>query len=280
MDRLAWISDPHLNFVERGSKAWRELVRAARAAGAVLLGGDISEAHTLERDLRALQQDLHLPVYFVLGNHDFYGGGVDQVRQRARALSQEQPQLCWLPAVPGGHVPLGADVALLGVDGWGDARLGNAESSPVALNDFLLIEDHRNALVRERLVAHLRELGDRDAEELRENLQRAATHHRLVVLTHVPPFREACWHAGSLSSDDWLPYFACDAVGRVLAEFAGQHPGHELLVLCGHTHGGGRAQIQDNLLVVTGPADYGSPTVQGIVDPGAPTLREAIAAAF
>jgi len=33
-------------------------------------------------------------------------------------------------------------------------------------------------------------------------------------------------------------------------------------VLCGHTHGGARALVQDNIEVITGEAVYGRPNVQ------------------
>ena len=42
----------------------------------------------------------------------------------------------------------------------------------------------------------------------------------VLVLTHVPPFREACWHEGRISGDDYLPYFACKATGDVLLDEA------------------------------------------------------------
>ncbi len=40
----------------------------------------------------------------------------------------------------------------------------------------------------------------------------------VVVLTHVPPFADAALHAGEQSGPHGLPFFACRAVGDVLAE--------------------------------------------------------------
>ena len=79
------------------------------------------------------------------------------------------------------------------------------------------------------------------------------------MLTHVPPFREACWHRGQISDDDWLPHFACRAVGEVLVEAMAAHPECEMTVLCGHTHSPGEAQVLPNLRVLTGGAEYGRP---------------------
>ena len=58
---------------------------------------------------------------------------------------------------------------------------------------------------------------------------------------HVPPFREACWHQGRISDDLWRPPFSCKAVGEALVEAMEAHPGREMTVLCGHTHGAGEA---------------------------------------
>jgi len=52
----------------------------------------------------------------------------------------------------------------------------------------------------------------------------------------------------------------------VLLETAGAYPQCDLLVLCGHTHGGGEVQVLENLRVVTGPEEYGKPEIQRIID--------------
>jgi predicted MPP superfamily phosphohydrolase len=65
-----------------------------------------------------------------------------------------------------------------------------------------------------------------------------------------------------------LPFFVCKAVGDVLLEAARSHPGYQILVLCGHTHGGGEVQLLENLRVVTGPAEYGKPKIQPVLQVG------------
>lgn len=89
---------------------------------------------------------------------------------------------------------------------------------------------------------------------------------KVIVLTHVPPFREATWHEGHVSNDDWLPYFSCKAVGDVLVKVMESRPDCHLTVLCGHTHGGGVATILPNLQVITGAAVYGHPKIQQMIE--------------
>ncbi len=52
----------------------------------------------------------------------------------------------------------------------------------------------------------------------------------------------------------------------MLLEAAQAHPGCQFLVLCGHTHGGGEVKVLENMRVRTGPAEYGNPEIQRIID--------------
>jgi 3',5'-cyclic AMP phosphodiesterase CpdA len=261
--RLPWLTDLHLNFVTTHHvDALCRAVRDAKA-DAVLLGGDIGEAPDLVEQLAGLDDRLGLPLYFVLGNHDYYRGSIAAVRAAVAALGERLPRLCWLPRA--GVVALTAETGLVGHDGWADGRLGDYARSKILLNDYLLIEELSGLAKGDRL-ERLHALGDEAAAHFRGLLPEALERfRRMIVLTHVPPFREACWHQGRISDEDWLPHFACKAVGEVLAAAMASHPDCEMTVLCGHTHSPGEAQILGNLRVLTGGAEYGRPVVQRIV---------------
>jgi hypothetical protein len=89
--------------------------------------------------------------------------------------------------------------------------------------------------------------------------------NNILLLVHVPPFKESCWHEGRISDDHWLPHFTCKAVGDVLTEIMAEHPDKQMTVLCGHTHGAGETDILPNLHVKTGGAVYGCPQIQEII---------------
>ncbi len=256
--RLAWATDIHLNFLDEARlSAFAAEVRAQGADGFVVTG-DIAEAPSLVPLLASLAKGAG-PCWFVLGNHDYYRSSVDEVREAMRAL---HPDIgVWLPG--SGVVPLSSRTALIGVDGWGDARLGNAASSPLILTDFILIRDclAADGASRNR---KLRELGDAEGRAARALLAEALAgpHEQIVFATHVPPFRDACWHEGRVSNDDWLPFFTCAAVGVALREAAAAHPDRRFTVLCGHTHGEGICHPAPNLTVLTGAAEYGKPVLQ------------------
>src|SRR5689334_17025990 len=137
--RLAWATDVHLNFLSaKGMDAFcGALLR--EEPDAVLITGDIAEAPSVEPLLSVVAAELGVPIYFVLGNHDYYRGSIPRVRAAVTELGKRSPRLSWLPAA--GVVPLDREVALVGVDGWADGRIGDYARSPVVLNDYLLIAE-------------------------------------------------------------------------------------------------------------------------------------------
>ena len=272
--RLAWLSDLHLEFVE--TQQVESLCRAIRAArpSHVLVGGDTGQARSVAAYLRTLAREVACPVFFVLGNHDFYGSGIATLEATLPQQIENETALRWL-GNPDDEtvVPLSPEVGLVGRGAWGDARVGAYDTTGVLLNDFVYIEEQAG-LSRPALIECLRALGDRAAAHLMPRLEAALRRFpRVVVLTHVPPFVEACWHEGRISDADWLPFFVCHAVGEVLLSAAQARPDREILVLCGHTHGGGTARLAPNLEVCTAPAEYGAPGIARIIT--LPAARDA-----
>ena len=140
----------------------------------------------------------------------------------------------------------------------------------MVLNDVVLIGDLRDAAPgndplaivdsKPELRAVLNRLGDDAASAITPLLATAAAEStRVIFLTHVPPFQAACWHQGQVSGDEWLPWFACDAVGRAVSKIAAANPRCAITVLCGHTHGSGWAQISPNVTAFTMGSSYGTP---------------------
>jgi 3',5'-cyclic AMP phosphodiesterase CpdA len=262
--RVAWLTDIHLDFVDESAvdRLGRGVARGR--PDVCVISGDISIAHRLEQDLMRLQRACHIPIYFVLGNHDFYFGSIAAIRRRMTELFGHPGVVHWLPAI--GVVPLSETTALVGHDGWADGRFGDFARSPVRLSDHVFIEELAGLEPDERL-ARLNSLGDESAQWFASVLDAALDSFRhLLVLTHVPPFAEACWHQGEIADDDHLPHFACRAVGEVLRAAMSCRTDRTMTVLCGHTHSSGEARILPNLDVITGAAEYGAPRVQRFLE--------------
>jgi Icc-related predicted phosphoesterase len=264
MKRVAWLTDIHLNFLRpEETRAFLDKVASAEP-DAALIGGDIAEAPELARQLETIAATLICPVYFVLGNHDFYFGSIRQVREDVTRICRRAKHLTWLTAA--GIVELTPTVALCGHDGWADARLGDYERSLVMMNDYRLIEELAGVGKAERWPL-LKALGDAAADHARRVLPEALDRYpQAVFLTHVPPLREACWYQGQISNDEWLPHFTCLALGQALVEIMRERPDRKLTVLCGHTHSPGETWPLANLRILTGAAEYGRPEIQQVFE--------------
>jgi predicted MPP superfamily phosphohydrolase len=264
MKRVVWLSDIHLNFLlAEPARAFLAEVAAARP-DAVLISGDIGEAHNVCDYLALIAESIGAPVYFVLGNHDFYFGSIRETRGQVAALCASHPQLHYLTVED--LAELTPRVALVGHDGWADGRLGNYVRSLVMMHDYKLIGELAGLNKLDRWEV-LKSLADEAAAHLRSVLPPALARYRdVVLLTHVPPLREACWHEGRLSDDDWAPHFTCQATGRAILDIMREHPHNQLTVLCGHTHGAGETHPLPNLHVLTAGAEYGAPTITRVFE--------------
>jgi 3',5'-cyclic AMP phosphodiesterase CpdA len=263
--RLAWLTDIHLNFLLQMKAV--DFLREVRAIepDAVMIGGDIGEAQSIEHYLELLDDVLQLPIYFVLGNHDFYHGSIAGVRAAVESVCQARPRLRYLSSLP--HpIELTPKVGLVGHDGWADGRLGDYERSVVQMCDWGLIDEFLGKNKQQRWGV-VQSLGDEAAAHLRRTLQMTLDQYETaVVLTHIPPVHEACWHEGRLSDDHWAPHFTCKAVGDVLLDLAKMHPHRQIEVYCGHTHGHGKCRPLRNLRIYTGGAEYGQPHLQQLLE--------------
>lgn len=282
MVTLAWATDLHFDAADEGAiETFCDALNDAHP-NAVLLGGDYTMFDDLEETLRCIGSRVSADVYFVLGNHDYYGGCVEEVRQCASDLRSEDVH--WLPAAR--CVELSPKIGLVGHGGWGDGRLGNLANSPVILTDYLAISDLADVIDRDDLLSGFRkkealarklaELGDDAADSLCPHLQEAMEQYpQVIVLTHVPPFREACWYADGISNDDYLPGFTCASMGQVILDCAQVHSECDITVLCGHTHGSGFVRLLPNLCAYTSQARYGQPKFRLVqVDNGELTVTK------
>ena len=262
--RLCWSTDIHLNFATLASQErWKEEVASGKPEY-LLLTGDISESTDLLFQLDRISLELQIPIFFVLGNHDFYHSSIGNLRSRVRVHCQSRDRLRYLSGAS--PFDLSDRWSVVGHDGWGDGLLGDYEHSGVRLNDFQVIRDLHGLTPAVRY-ERMRELGRDAAETMRSSLQSALKEGKhVIVLTHVPPFAESCWYEGEHSDPNWLPFFACGAVGEMLIELADRFREQKILVLCGHTHHAGQFAPRSNLRVWTGAAEYGSPQVTDWID--------------
>lgn len=287
---MIWLSDIHLNFLTE-----KEIIKFLESikntpSDSIWISGDIAQADTLIKYLSIIESEIEQSIYFVLGNHDYYLGSFNEVRSKILKLCNASERICWLS--DSGVVGMAPETGLIGHDSWADGRLGNYESSDLLLNDYILIKDF-NPLIKEAKsdmqnlpggidhiqllftsieakqsrLTRMQALAEEAVLHLERHLPRALKKYKQVYfLTHVPPFREACWHRGKISDDNGLPHFSTKIVGDTLVRLMKKHPERHLTVLCGHTHSKAEVRVLDNLTVLAAEAEYGKPKIQKILN--------------
>ena len=193
--KLAWLTDIHLNFLDFDGRDEFYTTVVETRCDAVLITGDISDGRSISSQLKEMSDKINLPIYFVLGNHDYYHAEVSEIKSQITALTASENLLGWLPAV--GPTVLKEGIVLLGQDGWADGRYGDYANSRVVLNDSRFIADlfQKRIIGKHHLLEKMQSLADQDALQLKSVLTQAIKKHsprQVIVLTHVPPFKEAC----------------------------------------------------------------------------------------
>lgn len=266
--KIVWVTDIHLNFIDIKEREdfYQSIIKTN--LDALLISGDIAEAPSVTGLLKEMATFIQQPIYFILGNHDYYHSSVKLVKKKMISLSKTEVLLNWLP-ITGPHI-LNSETILVGQDGWADGRLGDYQNSPVSLVDSRLIIDlfHRKIEGKHKLLEKMQELADTDAHNLYNNLKQAIEYNpkKIIILTHVPPFKETSLYEGKISDDNFQPYFTSKATGDVLIKIANNYPSIEFLVLCGHTHHECFYQASNNLTIKVGVAEYGHPIVQEVIE--------------
>src|SRR5574343_205138 len=122
LPKIAWASDIHLNRMhENAPRVFGESIRKETGVNKLIISGDISTSHYLIRTLKELRDGFGGKIYFVLGNHDYWGSKIDYVRDDVRRLSKKTKRLVWLDEIDSVNLN---GIALLGSGGIYDIRLG------------------------------------------------------------------------------------------------------------------------------------------------------------
>lgn len=258
--RLAWATDTHFDFV--ADDVVESFAKELAQYDGCVITGDVSNFPNVERHLKILRS-AGVPVWFVHGNHDAYGGSVAGLRS---TLSREfsSGSVRWLGS--SGPVMLTPGTALVGDDGWYDGRNGSFFRSTCELWDFHEIDELRVFNRQERL-SRIKALADASADRVEALIAQAAAVagvDHIVVATHVPPWEGAAWHLGKLSDRYYQPFFSSRSMGLAIEKAAGLTD-KRFTVLCGHSHSEGVHRPSQQITCETGAAEYRRPSVHKVL---------------
>lgn len=233
--KFTWVSDPHLNHMAHTLSAIDYIVENTNET--LLVGGDMYSAVNLLGVFTTLLDELKAKkkqAYAVLGNHDFYGGSIQEVRNNLKGFKNSifEPSLRRTPVFLG-------DLAIVGTGGVGDATRGCQDPSKLRLNDEVYIKELTIAEENGQLKSELLRLSNEHALYLTSLLNQTSSQSKIIILTHVAPWPEASWHEGKIGDAAGLARFCWGLGGEVIDSYSTAYPEKEIVVLCGHGHSAG-----------------------------------------
>lgn len=284
---IVHISDIHLNFCDANKigenistayKARQKLLKSindniSKGGEIILLTGDISESPTLTSEVFWLSENLKRPLYYVLGNHDFYHSDFrtgEIFANCANKFIKLDQQIIYLPARD--FVKLNADTILLGFNGLYDCRnfkrneLEDFIDGIQIQNDFQynknlkeiydLCESYENKL---KLVQYY---ADNEVNIFEQKLLKLiktnefSNINKIIIATHVPPIY---YKNPNVKYEYDLPGFDSNKKFlELLCKYSEEYKSIQFTVFCGHNHYGGYSKL-DNLEIFCKKSQYGYP---------------------
>ncbi|WP_165475086.1 metallophosphoesterase family protein [Legionella yabuuchiae] len=240
--RTLWLTDLHVNRLDK--EQYIHLLERIQAseAEAVWITGDIGDPPLNWRFLEDLFCKFTKPVYFVLGNHDYYHLQVDEARQKARNLSHAYPNAYYLTYESGFTLK---DNFIVGIGCW-----SNTGSIPLRENTW--DSDSIKDLMRlnlDDLNSKLNQLAEQDAAFL---LQKCAAGIKksiktIIIFTHIPPMEAMHGHYPVRTLEENRTIYYSFALSDALKQLLDTYPEINLRVYSGHLHQVQEYQITDRL---------------------------------
>jgi predicted MPP superfamily phosphohydrolase len=261
---MHWLSDLHLDRLEEPQINHLLKQIADSRMECIAISGDISHAQGLTAHLHAIASACYpRPVFFVCGNHDYYGGSVASVDADIRAICAKTENLHLLDGQE--IIPLNRHTCLIGDGGWPDVRAGYGMDTCVRSPDHRAIRDF-HGMNRQQFMLRMQEMGKCSAAKIRNILPLALTRYpRVILLTHVPPFPRAVRYNDGPCGPRHLPYYANLSAGLAIQGIAGAFPHRRITILAGHAHSACVTHIGTTICVRVAHARAGSPATHQVL---------------
>jgi len=258
------MTDLHLD--QADSRATKKLLHQLESTEyeIALITGDIASARHLPDCLEMVAGACGgRPLYVVLGNHDYYGSCISATTDMMRRISSNIPNLHHLSSL--GPVDLGDHGILVGCDGWADGQWRGKKSENIHSPDHYSLSDFKNMSYWGR-IRMMRSLGQEAATSLSKRLRPSLRRHRkIIIASHVPPFRTAALFNGKPCDANHQPHFVHSKLGAMLIKIAGHCPSKEFTILGGHTHSECTDLVLPNIRCSIGGHQKNHPRIQQVI---------------
>lgn len=264
-----WITDAHLDHAKpEVVEAFYQSIRDA-APTHIFITGDTGTSYNIRKYLKELSGLVPTAKTFgILGNHCVWGSSIEKVQKIVHGLQKTVPNFTYLST--SGPILLDDTTAIVGHDGWYDARHGDPQPRRFLMHDWKAIKeyDSKTSFYYPTFEQDVIRISQGLATEAVLHVQKqvdlalAAKVNHVIVLTHIPPWTQVAHHRGRPNDDITAPWYTSKVMGAYLEFVATQNPYIEFRVLCGHTHGQADYSPLPNLRAHAGGSEYGQPSIQ------------------
>lgn len=252
-----WATDLHLNyFDDKYITNFGKFLSSKYQAKGFIISGDISLGNKLERNLKTLSNAIQMPIYYVLGNHDYWYSSFNEIDKLTKSLNDNS-----LINLNLSHLQINSKTILIGFDGWYDCSFGEIDTK-IQMTDWVRIKEFQNQdpikISKKRSASYLSFL-DRALSFKNQGITNQ------IVVTHIPPFEQLIKNKKTAK-----PFYGSSISGQILSKLSNDFD--KIICLSGHTHNKASYQ-QDNLLCYVGEACRGKPSLAGLLDEKEFTLK-------
>lgn len=282
--KAVWISDVHLDHCsEAVIEAFYQTIRDA-APTHIFITGDTGTSYNIRKYLKELAELVPgAKTFGVLGNHCVWGSSIEKVQKIVHGLQKTAHNFLYLST--SGPILLDDTTAIVGHDGWYDARHGDPQPRRFVMHDWQAISEYSQntsfyyPTFEQDVIRISQELALKAVLHVQKQLTFTYEHgvKNIIVLTHIPPWAEVAHHRGRPNDAIAAPWYTSKVMGAMLTFEATSHPEVDFTVLCGHTHGPADYHPADNLHCHAGGAEYGAPRIQRDVFAQKPVDQESAA---
>lgn len=253
---MLWLTDIHAD--KKSEKQLDELYHNINQLNPdlICITGDIADGEKAHLFLENLFTNTNRPIAFVLGNHDFYGWSMEDFQQQTTQFSHKNKGIIYLSDIEG--LQFGNDNMIIGIDNWNDLTEYNLNEAPIRSWDFDHIEDFKG-LSDQELINKSKELAAHSCKELEAKLQYAYEQgiKNLYIAMHFAPYHSSHYYSQEiLNNEKHKYYWSCSPIGKIIDQFANEHPEIHITILSGHTHAKGEYQAKGNVEAFINPS-YG-----------------------
>lgn len=203
--KILWVTDTHFTLRDRSINHFVELASSSKYSN-VFITGDIANDGILGI-LHLIEKKISKPIYFVLGNsdHNYY----QEILNVQKSIKQNFEKSKFLHYLDNKIIFLDEKYALIGFDGFANTWVANEYSQFHKLIESLKVN-----------IEHSIKMDSK----------------KIIILTHVPPFKESCWYRGKVSSGKQAEQYYCSALGNLLLDLSKKNKKIKFIVFSGHTH--------------------------------------------